>query len=213
MANVDDERERMVAEQLVPRGIGDPRVLDAMRAVPRHLFVPEEMQPLAYADRALAIGHGQTISQPYMVAAMAEAAALDGDERVLEVGTGSGYQTAVLARLAREVITIERLEPLALAARDRLERLGCLVRVVVGDGTAGYAAGAPYDAIVVSAGAPRVPEALTAQLADGGRLVLPVGSRLHQRLTVTERSGNRLVETVHGDCVFVPLIGEYGWSE
>jgi protein-L-isoaspartate(D-aspartate) O-methyltransferase len=213
MANVDDERERMVAEQLVPRGIRDARVLDAMRTVPRHLFVPDEMQPLAYADRALAIGHGQTISQPYMVAAMAEAAALDGDERVLEVGTGSGYQAAVLARLAREVLTIERLEPLARDARARLERLGYAVRVTVGDGTAGYAAGAPYDAILVGAGAPQVPQALTEQLADGGRLVLPVGSKLHQRLTVTVRTGDRLVDTVHGDCVFVPLIGRHGWSE
>ena len=201
----------MVANQLVSRGIRDPRVLDAMARVPRHLFVPAEAVPLAYADRALPIGHGQTISQPYMVAVMTEALTLRGGERVLEIGTGSGYQAAILAELARDVVTIERRPELAEAARTRLASLGYKnITVVVADGTAGEA-GIPYDAILVTAGAPRVPASLRAQLADGGRLVIPIGTHGQQDLTVIARSGGVFVESVHEGCVFVPLVGREGW--
>jgi len=215
MSQVDfeDLRSSMVADQLVRRGIRDPRVLDAMSRVPRHLFVPAEAVSLAYADRALAIGSGQTISQPYMVAVMTQALALLGGERVLEIGTGSGYQAAILGELAREVVTIERHADLAEAARVRLESLGFKnISVVVGDGTA-VAAAVPYDAILVTAGAPRVPESLKAQLADGGRLVIPIGSYAHQELTVIVRRGDAFVESLHDSCVFVPLVGLQAWPE
>jgi protein-L-isoaspartate(D-aspartate) O-methyltransferase len=168
---------------------------------------------LAYADRALAIGNGQTISQPYMVAVMTQALALLGGERVLEIGTGSGYQAAILGELAREVVTIERHADLAEAARVCLESLGFKnISVVVGDGTAN-AAVVPYDAILVTAGAPRVPESLKAQLADGGRLVIPIGSHAHQELTVIVRRRDALVESLHEGCVFVPLVGLQAWPE
>jgi protein-L-isoaspartate(D-aspartate) O-methyltransferase len=209
----EDLRSSMVADQLVHRGIRDPRVLDAMSRVPRHLFVPAEAVPLAYADRALPIGNGQTISQPYMVAVMTQASALRGGERVLEIGTGSGYQAAILGELAGEVVTIERHLELAQAARLRLASLGYNnIRVIVGDGTAADAA-VPYDAILVTAGAPHVPESLKAQLADGGRLVIPIGSYGHQELTVIVRRGDALVESVHESCVFVPLVGRQAWPD
>jgi len=203
-----------IDDQLVARGIRDTRVLDAMRRVPRHEFVEHEAQGLAYADRALPIGDGQTISQPYMVAAMTEALRLQGRERVLEVGTGSGYQAAILAELAREVVTIERRPELADAARDRLDSLGYRnVRVVVGDGSVGYEDHAPYDGILVAAASPRVPESLKHQLADRGRLVIPVGPPDQQRLTIVSRDGDRFLESVHEGCVFVPLVGAEGWPE
>ena len=209
----EDLRSSMVADQLVQRGIRDPRVLDAMSRVPRHLFVPAEAVPLAYADRALPIGNGQTISQPYMVAVMTQALALRGGERVLEIGTGSGYQATILGELAREVITIERHPELAETARVRLASLGYQsISVIVGDGTAGDV-GVPYDAILVTAGAPRVPESLKAQVADGGRLVIPIGSYGHQELTVIVRQGDALVESVHESCVFVPLVGRQAWPD
>jgi len=203
-----------IDDQLVARGIRDARVLDAMRRVPRHEFVQQDVQRLAYADRALPIGDGQTISQPYMVAAMTEALRLHGHERVLEVGTGSGYQAAILAELAREVVSIERRLELADAARERLALLGYRnVRVIVGDGSLGYQDGAPYDAILVAAASPRVPESLKHQLADGGRLVIPVGSPEEQRLIIVNRDGSRYLESVHEGCVFVPLVGAEGWPE
>ncbi len=203
-----------IDDQLVARGIRDTRVLDAMRRVPRHEFVEHETQRLAYADRALPIGDGQTISQPYMVAAMTEALRLHGRERVLDVGTGSGYQAAILAELAREVVTIERRPELADAARKRLDSLGYRnVRVLVGDGSVGYVDDAPYDGILVAAASPRVPESLKHQLADGGRLVIPVGPPDQQRLTIVCRDGDRFVESVHEGCVFVPLVGAEGWPE
>lgn len=209
----EDQRSAMVRSQIEARGITDPRVLDAMRRVPRDRFVPAPLAHAAYADQALAIGTGQTISQPYMVAAMTAALALAGPERVLEVGTGSGYQAAILAELARTVVTIERHADLAAEAERRLRALGYAnVTVVVGDGTAGYEPGAPYDAIIVTAGAPRIPPPLQAQLADGGRLVIPVGSSMGQELRVVRRAGDRWVETVGDACVFVPLIGAHGWS-
>jgi len=201
-------------DQLVARGIQDRRVLDAMRRVPRHRFVDPQTLGFAYADRALPIGDGQTISQPYMVAAMTESLNLQGDERVLDVGTGSGYQAAILAELAREVITIERRPELADTARERLASLGYHnIRVVVGDGSVGFEESAPYHGILVAAGSPRVPESLKYQLVDGGRLVIPVGPPEHQRLTLVRRAGNNFVETVQDECVFVLLRGAEGWPD
>ena len=204
-----------IDEQLVARGITDARVLDAMRRVPRDVFVPHEAQQAAYDDRALPIGSGQTISQPFMVAAMTEALRLTGSERVLDVGTGSGYQAAILSVLAREVITIERRPELAEMARHALATLERTnVTVLTGDGTLGSPAHAPFDAILVAAGAPRVPEPLKAQLAaDGGRLVIPVGSSAQQSLRIVTRDGDRFVETEGVGCVFVPLIGAEAWGE
>ena len=206
--------ESWIDEQLVARGITDARVLDAMRRVRRDAFVPLESHPDAYADRALPIGSGQTISQPYMVAVMTEALRLTGRERVLDVGTGSGYQAAVLSLLAREVITIERRPELADSARATLAALGYInVTVIAGDGTLGSPEHAPFDAIVVGAGAPRVPAALKAQLSpDGGRLIIPVGPPEHQILHVVTRDGNAFSDTHGMGCVFVPLIGEEGWG-
>ena len=204
-----------IDEQLVARGITDARVLDAMKRVPRDAFVPSESQPAAYADRALPIGCGQTISQPFMVAAMTEALHLVGNERVLEVGTGSGYQAAILSVLARDVITIERRPELAEAARQTLAALERTnVLVLAGDGTLGSPAHAPFDAILVAAGAPRVPDALKAQLSpNGGRLVIPVGSSHQQTLHIVTRDRDRFVDTAGVGCVFVPLIGAEGWRE
>ncbi len=206
-------RERMVDWQIVARGVRDPRVVEALRAVPRHLFVPDRSRAEAYDDRPLPIGEGQTISQPYMVAIMTEALAARQTDRVLEVGTGSGYQTAILARLAREVITIERHAALAATAERVLQSLGVAnVRIVVGDGSEGFAEAAPYDRILVTAGAPAIPDTLEAQLTDDGRLVIPVGSAGHQILTVIDRRGADYIQHEGEGCVFVPLIGRHGWG-
>lgn len=208
-----DQRRRMVANQLVARGIRDQRVLEAMTDVPRHLFVPRSEQWLAYDDRPLPIGEGQTISQPYIVALMLEALRLKGDECVLEIGTGSGYQTALLDRLAGEVVSIERVPELAEAARKRLERLGInRPRIVVGDGTEGFPEAAPYDRIVITAAAPDVPQPLLDQLATPGILVVPLGQRDEQLLVAIHRSeqGDRR-ETLCA-CRFVPLLGRYGFA-
>jgi protein-L-isoaspartate(D-aspartate) O-methyltransferase len=214
MDDFAEARDRMVVEQLAARGVRDERVLDAMRRVPRHRFVPPDRQGLAYADRALPIGEEQTISQPLMVATMTEALGAGTDWRVLEVGTGSGYQAAVLSLLVREVISIERRADLAAAARATLAALGYgHVRVLVGDGTLGAPDWAPFDGILVTAGAPRVPATLCGQLRDGGRLVIPVGPPLHQELVVVTRDGDRFEEARGGGCVFVPLIGAAGWPE
>jgi protein-L-isoaspartate(D-aspartate) O-methyltransferase len=207
-----DARQRMVESQIAARGVRDPLVLEAMRAVPRHLFVPEDLREDAYKDRPLPIGEGQTISQPYIVAAMTERLAVDGGHRVLEIGTGSGYQTAILSRLAREVVTIERHAPLSARAADVLSELGVgNVQVIVGDGSEGYPAAAPYDRILVAAGAPVVPTALKEQLADAGRLVIPVGPLGFQRLMLVERRGETFTESEGEGCVFVPLVGRHGW--
>ncbi|MCM2256452.1 MAG: protein-L-isoaspartate(D-aspartate) O-methyltransferase [Vicinamibacteria bacterium] len=199
--------EAMVREQIEARGVRDPATLAAMRAVARHLFVPESLRREAYADYPLPIGHGQTISQPYIVAFMTEAAGITAGERVLEIGTGSGYQAAVLARIAARVFSIEIVTPLAEEARQRLAALGCTnVSVRAGDGYAGWPEHAPFDAIVVTAAAPRLPEPLLAQLADGGRLVIPVGDELQEILIVTRR-GDRYDQSRSLPVRFVPMTG------
>ncbi|HOJ38919.1 MAG TPA: protein-L-isoaspartate(D-aspartate) O-methyltransferase [bacterium] len=206
------EREAMVQEQLITRGIHDGRVLEAFRKVKRELFVPENMVGSAYDDSPLPIGEGQTISQPYMVALMTEALGLKGGEKVLEIGTGSGYQTAILCELARDVYSVERLPTLAERARKILEECGYRVHLKVGDGSLGWPEFAPYEAIVVTAGGPKIPESLLRQLKDGGRLVMPVGDRFIQELLVVTRSGQRLEKQSLGGCKFVPLKGKEGWD-
>jgi protein-L-isoaspartate(D-aspartate) O-methyltransferase len=203
----------MVEQQLRGRDIVDARVLDAMERVPRELFVPDDLKDRAFDDAALPIGAGQTISQPYMVARIAEELGLDGDERVLDVGTGSGYQAAVLAELADEVHTIERIPELAQRARASLAAAGYdNVNVYVGDGSRGLLEHAPYDVIAVAAAAPTFPQALYDQLRTGGRLVVPVGGRRGQRLEVVVRSpeGPAVIRSV--PCRFVPLVGEEGFE-
>lgn len=203
------ERRQMVEHQIVERGIDDPGVIEAFLEVPRHLFVPQRVAHLAYRDGPLDIGEGQTISQPYMVAIMVEALRLRPSDRVLEVGTGSGYGAAILSRVAREVITVERLPGLAQTARERLDALGFTnVRVVVENGSLGWPAGSPYDAIVVTAAAPRVPPSLVDQLSrDGGRLVIPVGDDFAQELIRLTRWDDETEIERLGPVRFVPLIG------
>ena len=205
----------MVRQQLMGRGIKDERVLDAMREVPRHRFVPKNNRPYSYEDRPLQIGEGQTISQPYMVAIMTELLSLKENDRVLEVGTGSGYQTAVLAMLAGEVVTVERNRVLGERAATLLDELGYdKVSVHIGDGTCGLDELAPYDAICVTAAGPSVPASLKDQLAPGGRLVCPVGSRTMQTLIMVSKSATGRIDDQKGiGCSFVPLIGEEGWPE
>ena len=206
------QRERMVREQIERRGVRDPRVLDAMRAVPRHRFVPEAQRDWAYADGALPLALGQTISQPYIVALMTELLGLRGGETVLEVGTGSGYQAAVLAQIAGQVHTIERLPELAERARGILDSLGIEnVTVHVGDGTLGLPEFAPYQGILVTAAAPKTPSALLAQLDEGAKLVIPVGGRRSQSIEIWEKQGERYTRETHIPVAFVPLIGEEGW--
>ena len=196
--------------QLRRRGIVDPRVLAAMARVAREQFVPDTLRAHAYDDAALAIGHGQTISQPYVVARIAQALALDGSERVLDVGTGSGYQAAVLAELAAAVVSIERIPELAERARVALDQAGYRVEVLVGDGSLGVPERAPFDAIAVAAAAPQVPASLLAQLAPGGRLVMPLGGSGEQRLTLVEREGDRFRARELAGVRFVPLRGAEG---
>jgi protein-L-isoaspartate(D-aspartate) O-methyltransferase len=206
-------RQRMVTEQLLGRGIKDPVVLRAMGKVHRHLFVEEALRGRAYGDHSLPIGEKQTISQPFMVALMIEALELKKHERVLEIGTGSGYQTAVLAELVAKVFSVERIKLLAQRARERLEALGYYtVLSRIGDGSVGWKEMAPFDAIVVSAAAPEVPPHLIEQLADKGRIVVPVGSPDRQVLKKGTRDGQALHWTELGDCVFVRLVGEQGWT-
>jgi protein-L-isoaspartate(D-aspartate) O-methyltransferase len=206
-------RRRMVERQLRGRGIEDERVLAAMTEVPREQFLPEAVRPRAYADSALPIGSEQTISQPWIVAAICQALQLGGSELVLEVGTGSGYSAAVLSLLADHVVSVERHEPLARAAAQALEALGIAnVELVVGDGSLGVPERAPFDAVAVHARAPAPPPALLAQLADGGRLVVPVASAEADLLTLLRRQGENCKSTVIGPCRFVPLIGAEGFG-
>lgn len=204
----------MVEDQLRARGIRDRRVLDAMASVPRHEFVPSDQAPAAYEDRALPIGEWETISQPFIVALMTEAAAVNPGDRVLEIGTGLGYQAAVLAALGAHVYTVERNASLSEQARQKLAQLGWgRVEVITGDGTEGYAAAAPYDAILVTAGSPRIPQALIDQLADGGRLLIPLGGREMQQLHLFVRRGEEFTDRAIEAVQFVPLVGKQGWSQ
>lgn len=207
------EREAMVREQLVARGIVDERVLHAMARVPRERFVAADQRPYAYEDHPLPIGFGQTISQPFMVAYVVQLLGLRGDERALDVGAGSGYQAAVLAAAlpAGRVYAIERLPELAQGAAGRLRELGYPVEVTCADGTQGWPEHAPYDAIAVAAGSPQVPADLLQQLGDGGRMVVPVGPHREQRLMVVRRRGDQFEFTPDIPCVYVDLIGRYGW--
>src|SRR4030081_849877 len=204
----------MVEDQIRRRGVVTPRALEAMLSVPRHEFVPPEFQSDAYAEKPLPIGGGQTISQPFMVGAMTEALELTGTDRVLEIGTGSGYQTAVLSLLVDEVISIESQDSLALSAQERLARLGykniCFHN---GDGSIGFAGAAPYDAILITAAAPEIPPLLATQLREGGRLVIPVGSQQNQELLQVRKQDGVLHSRVLFDCRFVPLLGRHGWGE
>lgn len=212
--NLAVARKKMVAE-LVKRGITDQRVIGAMLELPRHIFVEEAMAAQAYSDGSLPIGEKQTISQPYIVAKMTQMLELSGREKVLELGTGSGYQAALLATLADRVYTVERIRPLALKARKALDSLGLLnVNLRIGDGTDGWVEQAPFDAILVTAGAPYVPECLIDQLAPGGRLVIPVGDRSDQQLVLITKGLDGKVERRESDgCRFVRLIGKNGWSD
>lgn len=211
--NFKGQREAMVEQQLRRRGIRDPRVLEAFGKVPRHRFVDAGVIRSAYSDHPLPIGEGQTISQPYMVALMTQCLGLKGREKMLEIGTGSGYQAAILACLAAEVYTIERIASLSEKSRSILAELGYNnVHFRVSDGTLGWPEEAPYDGIIVTAGAPRVPDPLIEQLAEGGRLVIPVGGGWSQDLIILRKMEGEIFEEQVCGCVFVPLIGEHGWK-
>jgi protein-L-isoaspartate(D-aspartate) O-methyltransferase len=206
-------RNRMISNQLISRGIKDERVLEAMRTVPRHLFIPPDLRSMAYADAPLPIGNHQTISQPYIVALMTELLELQGDEQVLEVGTGSGYQAVVLATLAEKVYTVERISELAQHARRVFQELGIEnITIFEQDGSSGLPDFAPFDAIMVTAAAPEVPSPLQEQLAEKGRLVLPVGSRAGQVLERWRKKGTRLECERIAPVAFVPLVGDFGWA-
>jgi protein-L-isoaspartate(D-aspartate) O-methyltransferase len=207
-------REKMVKNQILSRGVTDPGVLEAMGKIKRHLFVEEALIGEAYNDHPLPVGYKQTISQPYIVALMTEALELRGKEKTLEIGTGSGYQTAILAELSKTVYTIERVEPLLEKSKMLLESLGYTnIFFKAFDGTLGWDEFAPYDAIIVTAGAPSMPQPLLDQMAEGGRLVIPIGNRYGQDLIKVTRTKNTFKETNLGGCRFVDLIGAHGWKE
>lgn len=208
----ENDRRLMVKEQLINRGIADQRLLDAFLKVPRHRFVQPADLPQAYDDHPLSIGSGQTISQPYMVACMLESLALKGSEKVLEIGTGSGYQTALLAELVQWVYTIERISELLKSAETKLNQLGYQnISFKVSDGTIGWKEYAPFERIIVSAGAPQIPHSLVDQLTDQGIMVIPVGSAYVQDLIRVQKKGKQIVQENRGGCVFVKLIGKEGW--
>lgn len=207
-------RRQMVERQLQPRGISEPRVLEVMRTVPRHVFVPEDIRHRAYDDMALPLAHGQTISQPYMVGVMTELLELAGTERVLEIGTGSGYQCAVLSRLCAKVYSIERICELTEYATEKLKSLGYdNVHLKCSDGTLGWPDEAPFDRIIVTAAAPELPAPLVEQLAEGGIIMAPLGSHYSQILTIGRKEGGVLKLSHHTGCVFVPLLGAHAWPE
>lgn len=209
-----EERLQMVRDQIEARGVEDRKVLDAMREIPRHLFIPDEFGAAAYHDRPLPIGSGQTISQPYIVGLMTSLLELKQNDKVLEIGAGSGYQAAILSKIARTVVTIERLPEIASKAKDVIQRLGIFnIKVIVGDGTLGYAPDVPYDGIIITAASPDIPAPLIDQLADEGRLVAPVGSRDLQQLVRITKQGTRISRETFGGVVFVPLLGCHGWQE
>ena len=208
------ERHQMVERQIRGRGVSDTRVLSAMRDLPRHLFVPPGLRAAAYGDHPLPIGSGQTISQPYIVAVMTELLEVGPQDRVLEIGSGSGYQAAILGKLAGEVWSIERLPEIAVMARQNLAKVDAgNVHVVAANGTLGLPDRAPFDAIIITAGTPSIPQPLFDQLADGGRLVAPVGGRELQFLVVYTRQGDEIIHRSWGAVCFVPLIGRHGWEE
>jgi len=207
-------RNRMVDEQLIPRDIKDKRVLEAFRKVERHKFLPDELRTSAYADYPIPIGEGQTISQPYIVALMTELLQLKGNEKVLEVGTGSGYQTAILAELSKEVYSVERFETLHNSAGKTLADLGYKnIRLKIDDGTLGWREFAPFDRIIVTAASPRLPLPLEGQIKEGGRIVLPIGESFSQVLTLAEKKSGKIETTAVCGCVFVPMVGKYAWKE
>lgn len=209
----DEERRRMVERQIEARGVRDPRVLAAMREIPRHIFIPPPFDRAAYDDCPLPIGNGQTISQPYIVALMTALIRPAAQDNVLEIGAGSGYQAAILAALVRKVTAVERIPAVADLARKNMATLNIEnAEIVVGDGTLGYQKNAPYDGIIITAATPQVPAPLIGQMADGGRLIAPVGGRDIQELVVLEKYGGRVSESFHGGVRFVPLIGEHGWE-
>jgi len=214
MIDFPKARLRMVEEQIVSRGIKDPKLIAAMKKIPRHLFVEEALQNQAYSDHPLPIGEKQTISQPYMVALMTEALLLTGKEKVLEIGSGSGYQTAILAELSEKVFSIERIRSLAIRARKLVYELGYFnVEIKIFDGTFGWMEESPFDAIMVTAGSPNIPQSMIDQLAMGGRLVIPVGdAHTQDLLRVTKIEGGIKKEDL-GGCRFVKLIGKYGWED
>ncbi len=213
MKDYKEQRRQMVKLQIRRRGVRNPRILEAMELVPRHHFVPKDYSDCAYEDNPISIGKGQTISQPYMVALMTECLGPKPGDRILEIGTGSGYQTAILAELAQEVYSIERIPELAEKARERLAQLGYSnVFIRSGDGTIGFKEKAPYDGILVAAGSPRVPDPLVEQLEIGGCLVIPVGSSSHQSIYTISRDEQGLHKTEGAGCIFVPLIGAHGWE-
>jgi protein-L-isoaspartate(D-aspartate) O-methyltransferase len=210
----EELRKLMIKTQLLPRGIKDKRVLEAMERVPRHLFVDSSNITNAYSDMALPIGEGQTISQPYMVAVMTELLELNGTQKVLEIGTGSGYQTAVLAELSQAVYTIERIASLAEKAKKRFQNLSYLnIHIKADDGTLGWPEEAPFHRIIITAGSPEIPTPLIEQLAEGGIIVIPVGDLYSQQLLKYRKSGRNPIIEYHTPCVFVPLIGQYGWQK
>lgn len=207
-------RERMVKLQLISRGIDDQNVLRVMGKIHRHLFIEEALEGEAYNDHPLPIGHKQTISQPYIVALMTQALELTGKERTLELGTGSGYQTAILAELSRTVYTVERIRPLLETAKDILDALGYAnILYKIDDGTLGWKEFSPYDAVIVTAGAPQIPDPLLEQLAEGGRMIIPIGNRFSQELIKVVRVKNTFKEESLGGCRFVDLIGAHGWKD
>lgn len=207
-------RERMVKSQLISRGIDDQNVLRVMGKIHRHLFIEEALEGEAYNDHPLPIGHKQTISQPYIVALMTQALELTGDERTLELGTGSGYQTAILAELSRTVYTVERIRPLLETAKEILDALGYVnILYKIDDGTLGWKDFAPYDAVIVTAGAPKIPDPLLEQLAEGGRMIIPIGNRFSQELIKVVKVKNTFKEESLGGCRFVDLIGAHGWKD
>ncbi|MGA2120851.1 MAG: protein-L-isoaspartate(D-aspartate) O-methyltransferase [Methanoregula sp.] len=209
-----DERRRMVEQQIQSRGISNPQVLRALREIPRHLFIPTPYNTSAYEDAPLPIGNGQTISQPYIVALMTELLDPRPEDRVLEIGAGSGYQAAILSMLVRYVTTIERIPAVADLARENLAKIGLKnISIIVGDGTRGYPENAPYDGIMITAATPEIPKPLIDQLTFGGILVAPVGGREIQELITLTRNENGMVCSSHGGVRFVPLIGEHGWDD
>ena len=214
MNDYSDLRKKMIERHIIPRGVQDKKVIKVMGSIPRHLFVDEALQDQAYDDNPLPIGEGQTISQPYIVALMVEALALKGNERILEIGTGSGYQTAILCSLSNKVYSIERCPVLASKARKILDQLNFYNALLkVDDGTLGWEDEAPFDVIIVSASSPEIPEPLVKQLCSGGRLVIPIGGQMSQNLIrIINRDGNIEEENL-GSCRFVKLIGDYGWKE